>query len=637
MNFKRNSCKLTQKAPVKFKLLQISIATCFFLTASTPLFAGSPPSFYTSYFHALDSLIKTGKSEIAVNNLYRSEDNLAKLFVLSGGLISYEKYIRPFYDLAVTFMVQKFDAIGKIDLASMTYRFVERNKILQDASQSFKVPIQYNRLIHHQQIESINNMHAKFTEFGIEERITAMLDNQYPDDDKTEKLEAAILELRVNEPLYYQFAYNISVPTLAEIQNNLLKVGKSYLIFHEYSNYAAAIALNSDTILIRNLTLDDNVKESIALISRRISIPPSGNEVDMDLLNACSHLYDAIILSVWDEKSLPLELVISTDKLTSQIPYDALIQKKYNPKESINDIAWLIKYATISYTPFIRYDLNLSRIETSVRGRKPILGIFDDQPGTSFISSSDNQMLQGFKRINQELGFSGNILSGKRATRESFSERYNQYKIIHYDKSCENIGSSGPVCLHFESTRDVNQLLCTDEWYSLNLNADLFVLSSCQLSGADLINQSQFGKISHAIRHQQGPVLISSLWPLGPEQNWLIFEQFYKYLIAGETIHNSWQKARLNILNRSINTTWSDIHPYFWAGFINIGFDNNIDLEKSKKYPIWVMLYLICIFFVFILYRVFKKQHSNALIDENYNLDYSTHGLSKVLQNEKLD
>jgi CHAT domain-containing protein len=100
------------------------------------------------------------------------------------------------------------------------------------------------------------------------------------------------------------------------------------------------------------------------------------------------------------------------------------------------------------------------------------------------------------------------------------------------------------------------------EIYSLDLNADLVVLSACQ-AGNGIIEGTE-GPIGLArpFFYAGARAVVASLWSVNDKTTVSLMKEFYRNLAEGRAIGKALQLAKKGMLN----SAWS--HPYYWAGFI---------------------------------------------------------------------
>ena len=104
------------------------------------------------------------------------------------------------------------------------------------------------------------------------------------------------------------------------------------------------------------------------------------------------------------------------------------------------------------------------------------------------------------------------------------------------------------------------------EIYSLNLNADLVVLSACQTGvGQELRGEGLLG-ITRGFMSIGVPRLVVSLWKVEDQATAELMSRFYRELYAGQRPPEALQRAQRSMLG---DPQWSD--PALWAGFIFLG------------------------------------------------------------------
>jgi CHAT domain-containing protein len=101
---------------------------------------------------------------------------------------------------------------------------------------------------------------------------------------------------------------------------------------------------------------------------------------------------------------------------------------------------------------------------------------------------------------------------------------------------------------------------------SLDLKADLIVLSACETgSGKDLRGEGPLG-ISRGFMALGVPQLVASLWKVEDQATAELMTRFYRQLRNGDRPPEALRLAQLSMMR---DPEWSD--PSFWAGFIFLG------------------------------------------------------------------
>jgi CHAT domain-containing protein/tetratricopeptide (TPR) repeat protein len=128
--------------------------------------------------------------------------------------------------------------------------------------------------------------------------------------------------------------------------------------------------------------------------------------------------------------------------------------------------------------------------------------------------------------------------------------------------------------------RTADGLLTSQEVYSLDLNADLVVLSACRSAGGSVTGDG-ISAFARAFIYAGTASLVASLWDVADEPTNRLLPDFYKSWLAGASKSRALRDAQLRLLRDlragrvTINTAAGVVsipeHPVFWAGFALFG------------------------------------------------------------------
>jgi CHAT domain-containing protein len=123
-------------------------------------------------------------------------------------------------------------------------------------------------------------------------------------------------------------------------------------------------------------------------------------------------------------------------------------------------------------------------------------------------------------------------------------------------------------------------LLTSQEVYSLDLEADLVVLSACRSAGGSVTGDG-ISAFARAFIYAGTASLVASLWDVADEPTNRLLPDFYKSWLAGASKSRALRDAQLRLLRDlragrvTINTPAGVVsipeHPVFWAGFALFG------------------------------------------------------------------
>jgi len=156
-------------------------------------------------------------------------------------------------------------------------------------------------------------------------------------------------------------------------------------------------------------------------------------------------------------------------------------------------------------------------------------------------------------------------LINENATIANFRNRIANASVIHIAShaSAGSIGSMQPSIEFYDST------LYLSDIYAMHINPGLVVLSACE-TGTGLLHKSEGAmSLARGFYYAGAKNVITSLWSVDDRSTAKIFGDFYQHLSGndyGITLYN----AKLNYLQ---NASSINASPYYWAGFVHIGYE----------------------------------------------------------------
>ena len=149
-----------------------------------------------------------------------------------------------------------------------------------------------------------------------------------------------------------------------------------------------------------------------------------------------------------------------------------------------------------------------------------------------------------------------------------------------------------------------NGLMPLPDIYTLNLSAELIVLSACQTAlGKDIKGEGLVG-LTHSFMSAEAKSVVASLWKVDDRATAALMADFYKGMLQKDmTPAAALRAAKLKMMKEK---QWSA--PYYWAGFVLQGeYTNRIAVDRySWLRPGLVLLILLILIAAALL--VFQKR-----------------------------
>ena len=116
---------------------------------------------------------------------------------------------------------------------------------------------------------------------------------------------------------------------------------------------------------------------------------------------------------------------------------------------------------------------------------------------------------------------------------------------------------------------------------NLNLNADLVVLSACDIGKGRLQGQEGMINLVRAFFYAGARTVVASLWEADDRSTMALMTGFYSHLIAGKDKADSLRLAKLDFLRQ-----FGKNAPVFhWGGFLVFGEANSAIQLQDERGP----------------------------------------------------
>jgi CHAT domain-containing protein len=178
------------------------------------------------------------------------------------------------------------------------------------------------------------------------------------------------------------------------------------------------------------------------------------------------------------------------------------------------------------------------------------------------------------------------VAKGFDATRETaMSPRIGEYQIVHFathgflDSEHPELSSLVLSKVDQHGVK-MSGLLTFPDIYSLDLSAELIVLSACQTAlGKEIKGEGLVG-LSHSFMSAGAKSVVASLWKVDDRATFVLMSDFYQSMLSrGVPPVAALRAAKLKMLqDKSLSA------PYYWAGFVFQGdYEARINVESNSR------------------------------------------------------
>ncbi len=327
-------------------------------------------------------------------------------------------------------------------------------------------------------------------------------------------------------------------------------------------------------------------------------------EEDLEAYHRSAYeLYSTIFAPLKD--GLPQRLLIVADGVLQNIPFDVLLRDSVAAGTPFEDYPYLIKDYQISYAHSAY--LHFAELPRRRAAKPRVLGFapaFEEAEGpANSIVSRQRQMgplLSNTVEL-EEIAerFPLDPAIGNEATRQRFLELAPQYSVLHlatHAKANNKEGESSFLC--FAGTADSLRRLYTRDLYTVDLNADLVVLSACETGIGQLAKGEGTISLARGFTQAGARSLVNTLWRVSDQAAAELMTYFYDGLEEGQTKDEALRNAKLQYL---ATAPAAQRHPFFWGAYVGTGDMSPLQLRSNRRW--WWIGGLLLVGGLFVFYR----------------------------------
>lgn len=289
-------------------------------------------------------------------------------------------------------------------------------------------------------------------------------------------------------------------------------------------------------------------------------------------------------------KSSNQNLIIIPDGIVTFLPFESLITKE-SQTTNFAKMHYVLNDFIVDYNNSASFYLNTIPFKNS---EETILGVFPIFENSNLELAFSKKELENLKR-----NFKGEFLEKKEATFTNFKTNALNYSILHLSTHA----SSGDV---FEpaSIRFFDEEVLYSEFYNLEINPDLVVLSACETGLGKLYKAEGAMSIARGFQFAGAQNLLFSLWKVNDFTTSYLMELFYKNIKNGKSYAEANHQSKLDFLS-SETIPNSKKSPYYWSAFVYYG---TLENKSTSNYFIWMSIIggLIGLFLLFKFYKKWK-------------------------------
>jgi CHAT domain-containing protein len=408
--------------------------------------------------------------------------------------------------------------------------------------------------------------------------------------------------LKANYPEYFNLRFNLGVVSAKQIQASL---NEEMALFEYYLGEEALykVCLTKNNIDYQKIPL--NAKEfrnKIAsfhkVLSDYASIKKNPKESFNNLNQYGQELYEILLGKQLEELKGIKHLIIVPDAEISFIPFEALIHKKTEGKLDFKNLAYLINDYKMQYA--YSASLFIKKVSTTrpdaVKSMLAVAAYYGDDLKTKSAATNRSPEYDQLRKALDPLPaarkeievlaekFEGAFWFDGEATEKNFKAKAEHYQIIHlamHGLLNPKNPSLSSLAFTEDGDPDEDNFLEAKEIATLQLNAELVVLSACETGYGKFEQGEGVMSMARAFMYAGVPTLVVSLWQVNDASTSQIMQLFYHNLAKGMDKAEALRQAKISYI-QAINSSLA-AHPAFWSAFVLMGDQSPMELKEQSQ------------------------------------------------------
>lgn len=528
-------------------------------------------------------------------------------FLSSNAKLSMQQRLSEVVDQSIQAALRLFEMTGDSSYKGQAWRFSERGKsaILRLAvqeSQAKKFAGIDNAILAQEQalreeVVKYETLISKAyqTKGSDAAEISSLESIYYPLKSQHESL---LSDLATKYPRYFELKHNPPAATIAQVQKTLEEntalleyfVGKKDIYI-----FVVAREVFDIVTLPKNQDFAQQIQEHAAMVRQVVK--------SSAYIKSSARLYNLLIRPVEHFITTKNKLIIIPDGMLYYVPFEALASAdRVNGADSFfSRLSYLIRKYEISY----HYSTNLLLASAdkpkpvSARGQLlAVAPVFRERNNNGYISPGNSEIFDDldepqkrafvtrsgtyFRELRHSEGEARTIMDlfanrgsigyfHRRATEERFKAEAGNYRYVHIsthgfmnenNPNLSGLAFSQPV----DSAAAEDGILYAAEAYTLDLNADLVVLSSCESGIGKIAAGEGVMSMTRGFLYAGARNVVVSLWKVFDEHTSELMIEFYKGVTDGESYAAALRHAKLKMLANP-----ETARPASWASFVLVG------------------------------------------------------------------
>lgn len=279
------------------------------------------------------------------------------------------------------------------------------------------------------------------------------------------------------------------------------------------------------------------------------------------------------------------KLLVIPDGSFSVLPFEALTP--------VNG-EYLVKYCSV----YNGYSIGTLFANDSIKINTNNIAVFTPYSKKEFTGKNRLAFTQDeANAINHAFG-QLNTFDDTAATIKAFRNALNKNRVIHIATHAEAVNGAEPKVFFYDSSLNMSDL------YASPTKAELVVLSSCETGIGTLDPNEGPLSLARGFYYAGAKNVVSGLWRIEDSKTAEMFKYFYRHYDRGHTGRLLYD-AKLKFLE---NNPGKYQAPYYWAGLVHTGLDD--DAPKKTVSVFRILFILIPLTALLLFWNRFRRKQS---------------------------
>lgn len=428
-----------------------------------------------------------------------------------------------------------------------------------------------------------------------------------------------IATLEKQYPKYFELKKQTNPPNLRAVQDELLEADQALVEYFvgDTSIFVFVISQNRTDFysIEKDFPLEDivkNMRTAIYAWTSNLRQPPEENRAMY--IETANLLYQKLLQPLGE---LPEKLLIVPDGCLGVLPFDALLTAPPEFPAQYHSYPYCLKKHQIhyAYSATLQKEMKDKQHQKKSKDWLAFAPKYKGKLQTSMRSVNFEDLKNGLPPLlyakdevkNIQIITKGKCFVDKEATEQQFKDLAEDYRFLHLSMHgiLNPLDSDYSLLAFYQLEDDIeNEWLFVKELYNYQLNADMVVMSACDMGVGDIQRGEGIISMARGFSYAGAKSIITTLWGVPDQKTQELMELFYQNLDIGMTKDEALRKAKLDLIQATDELLTA--HPFYWASFISIGDASSVQFQpKGQSWRIWGLGGLL--FFIFIGF--FLKKH----------------------------